>query len=70
MADKPRPGSLPPGAAQLVLIEAQQLLQRNGFVFTLDLSAPVNSLSNAGRWEKMAFTLYTLIAELADKERS
>jgi hypothetical protein len=65
-----RPGSLPPGSAQLVLIEAQALLQKHGFKFTVDLAAPIDVLSNAGRWEKMAFTLYTLIAELADKERT
>jgi hypothetical protein len=63
-------GALPPGSATLVLLEAQALLQQHGFVFTVDLSAPIDALSNAGRWEKMAFTLYTLIAELADKERA
>jgi hypothetical protein len=65
-----KPGSLPPGAATLVLLEAQALLAKHGFRFQVDLAAPIDSLSNAGRWEKMAFTLYTLIAELADKERT
>ena len=42
---------------------ALAMIQANGFVFDVDLAAPPETLDELGRWQKLAFSLYTDLCE-------
>ncbi len=42
-------------------VEALSIIEKHGFVFATDLSKPIESRTDAERWEALAFTLYTML---------
>ena len=44
--------------------EALAIIRRHGFVFETPLDKPDEERTEAERWEKLAFTLYTTLCEL------
>jgi hypothetical protein len=48
-------------------IDAIAVMERNGFVIDMDLSKPMDQLTEAERWQKLAFTFYTDLCESASR---
>ncbi len=42
-------------------VEALSIIEKHGFVFTTDLSKPIENRTDAERWEALAFRLYTML---------
>ena len=49
---------------------ALAIMRREGFVFTTPLGKPDEERTEAERWEKLAFTLYTTLCEIDTKTQA
>lgn len=50
--------------------DSQRIMRDKGFVIDMDLSKPIEALTEAERWQKFAFTLYTKICVLDSTARA